>query len=326
MTRTMTIPTRITPTPLPDMAAPNPTTANARESADARIARYQRRTEDVLDRALALQDPGTPRLREAMRYSALGGGKRLRPILVYSTGEALGGSLTSLDVPAAAVELIHVYSLVHDDLPAMDDDELRRGRPTCHRAFDEPTAILAGDALQALAFEVLATHAGGPPDAPSRLAMIRVLSAAIGTSGMAGGQAIDLAAVGRKLELAELENMHRRKTGALIQASVLLGAIAAGVAQGERYDALGRFGAAIGLAFQIQDDILDVEGATETLGKTARADIAKSKPTYPSTMGLDAARQAAVALRDQAVASLSPLGSDAEPLIALAHFVVSRER
>lgn len=307
------------------MAAPLPA-ASPQDSADARIDRYQRRTEDVLDRALALPDPGTARLREAMRYSALGGGKRLRPILVYSTGESLGAPLDALDAPAAAVELIHVYSLVHDDLPAMDDDELRRGRPTCHRAFDEPTAILAGDALQALAFEVLATHEAGPPDAPSRLAMIRVLSAAIGTSGMAGGQAIDLAAVGRSLDLAGLENMHRRKTGALIQASVLLGAIAAGVTGGERYEALGHFGAAIGLAFQIQDDILDVEGATETLGKTARADIAKSKPTYPSTAGLSEARRAAVALRDQAVTALSPLGARAEPLVALAHFVVARER
>lgn len=297
-----------------------------RESAAARIERYQAHIEAVLDRTLALADPGTARLRDAMRYSALGGGKRLRPILVYTTGESLGASLDTLDVPAAAVELIHVYSLVHDDLPAMDDDDLRRGRPTCHRAFDEPTAILAGDALQAHAFELLAHHEAGPPEPHARLAMIRVLAAAIGTSGMAGGQAIDLGSVGLRLSLAGLEDMHRRKTGALIEASVLLGAIASGIRGGVVYEALRAFGAAVGLSFQIQDDILDVEGDVESLGKATGADAARAKPTYPSTVGMDEARRLAIDLRDRAVRSLAPLGERGDGLAELAHYVVARER
>jgi len=289
-----------------------------------RLAAYRSRIETVLDRCLALPDSGTPRLREAMRYSALGGGKRLRPTLVYLTGESVGAPLEELDSAAAAVELIHVYSLVHDDLPAMDDDDLRRGRPTCHRAFDEATAILVGDALQALAFEVLADEASGHQEPATRLAMIRVLAQAAGTSGMAGGQAVDLAAVGQNLTVAAIENMHRRKTGALIEGSVLLGALAAGITGGPRLDGLRRFGAEIGLAFQIQDDILDVEGDTSLLGKTAGADAAHNKPTYPSTAGLNAARERARQLRDNAIAALEPLGSGGTPLADLAHFVVSR--
>src|ERR1700744_3880786 len=203
-----------------------------------RLASYRSRIETVLDGCLALPDSGTARLREAMRYSALGGGKRLRPSLVYLTGESLGAPLDELDSPAAAVELIHVYSLVHDDLPAMDDDDLRRGRPTCHRAFDEATAILVGDALQALPFEVLANDSLGDVVAGTRLSMIRTLAEAAGTAGMAGGQAVDLAAVGQTLSLDELENMHRRKTGALIKGSVLLGAIGAGIASGPDFQAL----------------------------------------------------------------------------------------
>jgi geranylgeranyl pyrophosphate synthase len=290
----------------------------------ARVAACQARIERVLDEALTLPDPGTARLREAMRYSVLGAGKRLRPTLVYLTGESFGAPLSRLDAPAAAVELIHVYSLVHDDLPAMDDDDLRRGRPTCHRAFDEATAILVGDALQALAFAVLA-HApmDGASHAP-RLEMIRVLSRAIGTGGMAGGQAVDLEAVGRTLAVAAVENMHRRKTGALIQASVLLGALAAAVTAGPELAALARFGAEIGLAFQIQDDILDVEGDPELLGKSTGADAAHRKPTYPSTAGLAASRQRARELRDAAIAALEPLGARAAALADLAHFVVSR--
>src|SRR5215469_2723173 len=217
-----------------------------------RIASYRARIEAVLDRCLALPDSGTARLREAMRYSALGGGKRLRPTLVYLTGESLGAPLEDLDSPAAAVELIHVYSLVHDDLPAMDDDDLRRGRPTCHRAYDEATAILVGDALQALAFEVLASDTN-PVIAPSvRIAMIRTLAQAAGTSGMAGGQAVDLAAVGQTLSVAAVENMHQRKTGALIRGSILLGALAAEIPEGPMLQGLERFGSQIGLAFQIQ--------------------------------------------------------------------------
>jgi farnesyl diphosphate synthase len=290
----------------------------------ARVAACQARIEEVLDRALALPDPGTARLREAMRYSVLGAGKRLRPTLVYLTGESLGAALESLDAPAAAVELIHVYSLVHDDLPAMDDDDLRRGRPTCHKAFDEGTAVLVGDALQALAFAVLANDPLRGGSAQGRLEMIRVLARATGTGGMAGGQAIDLAAVGQVLAVAGIEDMHRRKTGALIQCSVLLGALAAGVAGGPQRACLERFGAEVGLAFQIQDDILDVEGDPALLGKSTGADAAHAKPTYPSTAGLAAARRRAGELRDAAVAALAPLGERAAALAQLADFVVNR--
>ena len=291
-------------------------------SLPVRMESYRARIEQVLDRCLALPDAGTIRLREAMRYSTLGGGKRLRPALVYLTGESLGATLRELDAPAAAVELIHVYSLVHDDLPAMDDDDLRRGRPTCHRAYDEATAILVGDALQALAFSVLAedTHAG----AATRLAMIRTLAQAAGTAGMAGGQAVDLAAVGQRLSVNAVENMHRRKTGALIKGSVLLGAVGAGIQSSTDFQALELFGDEIGLAFQIQDDILDVEGDAAVLGKQTGADAALSKPTYPSTVGLRAARERARDLRDRAIQALAPLGTRSTPLVELAHFVVSR--
>jgi geranylgeranyl pyrophosphate synthase len=290
----------------------------------ARVAECQSRIERVLERALSLPDPGTARLREAMRYSVLGAGKRLRPTLVYLTGEALGAPLAQLDAPAAAVELIHVYSLVHDDLPAMDDDDLRRGRPTCHRAYDEATAILVGDALQALAFAVLANDPLAGASAPLRLEMIRVLARATGTSGMAGGQAVDLAAVGRTLTVGAIEDMHRRKTGALIQASVLLGALAAGVSGGAELAGLERFGADVGLAFQIQDDILDVEGDPAVLGKSTGADAAHSKPTYPSTVGLEHARTRARQLRDDGIAALAPLGSRGTALVQLANFIVNR--
>jgi geranylgeranyl pyrophosphate synthase len=289
-----------------------------------RLASYRLRIESVLDKILALPDCGTDRLREAMRYSTLAGGKRLRPTLVYLTGESLGAPLEELDAAAASVELIHVYSLVHDDLPAMDDDDLRRGRPTCHRAFDEATAILVGDALQALAFTVLADESSGHQEASTRLAMIRVLAQAVGTSGMAGGQAVDLAAVGQNLSVAAIEDMHRRKTGALIEGSVLLGALAAGVTSGPRLEGLRRFGAHIGLAFQIQDDILDVEGDPSLLGKTTGADAAHNKPTYPSTAGLAAARNRARQLRDDAITALEPIGTSGTALAELAHFVVSR--
>lgn len=289
----------------------------------ARLARYHERIETVLDDYLTLPNCGTARLRDAMRYSALGGGKRLRPMLVYSTGESLGAPLERLDAGAAAVELVHVYSLVHDDLPAMDNDDLRRGRPTCHRAFDEATAMLAGDALQALAFGVLAREQPGlAPQA--QLRMLHLLADAAGTGGMAGGQAIDLESVGRELTGDEIENMHGRKTGALIQGSVLIGAAAAGVTSGTEHEALRRYGADIGLAFQIQDDILDVEGDPGLLGKTTGADAARSKPTYPSAVGIDAARRRAYELRDRAIAALAPLGDRGNPLADLAEYVVSR--
>jgi geranylgeranyl pyrophosphate synthase len=288
-----------------------------------RVPLYQSRIEGVLARALEIDGGATSRLIEAMRYSTLAGGKRVRPVLVYATGEALGASLEVLDAAAAAVELIHVYSLVHDDLPAMDDDDLRRGRPTCHRAFDEATAILTGDALQARAFEVLA-HAPASIPADARVEMLRVLADSIGTRGMAGGQAIDLESVKQILDEAALERMHRQKTGALIQASVLLGAISAGVRPGKERDGLDRFGAEIGLAFQIQDDILDVEGSTEELGKRAGADADRVKPTYPSVLGIDAARTQALRRRDRAIAALAPLGPRFDHLAEFAGFLVAR--
>jgi geranylgeranyl diphosphate synthase, type II len=289
-----------------------------------RMRLYQDRIERVLAEYLQLPGGSTERLIEAMRYSTLAGGKRLRPMLVYTTGEALGCALETLDPAAAAVELIHVYSLVHDDLPAMDNDDLRRGRATCHRAFDEATAILVGDALQALAFEVLArdgAHAAAPV---ARLEMLQLLSTAIGTSGMAGGQAIDLAAVGHTLDRPALEKMHRLKTGALIHASVMLGAIAAGISSADEREALSRYGRELGLAFQIQDDILDVEGSTEALGKRAGADAGLAKPTYPSIFGLETSHTLANAAHDRAIAALGRLGERAAPLKHLADFVVSR--
>jgi geranylgeranyl pyrophosphate synthase len=285
----------------------------ARDSAlAASIESYQQRIERVLDHELFSDDPATT---------------RLRPVLVYLTGTAFAAPLLRLDAPAAAVELIHAYSLIHDDLPAMDDDDLRRGRPSCHRAFDEGTAILAGDALQGLAFQVLAQPRqlpGGDSSAEQRVLMLATLARAIGIEGMAGGQAIDLEAIGMTLDAAAIEHMHRRKTGALIQASVELGAIAAGVAPGPAYPALQAFGAEIGLAFQIQDDILDVTGETSVTGKTKGADAALGKPTYPSVFGLPAARHLAVQHRDRALAALEGLGTAALHLRALAHYVVDR--
>jgi geranylgeranyl pyrophosphate synthase len=258
-----------------------------------------------------------------MSYSVLNGGKRLRPLLVYVTGEALGASATDLDAPATAVELIHAYSLIHDDLPAMDDDDLRRGMPTCHKAFDEGTAILAGDALQALAFGALTTLGNGLPDA-TRVRMLSVLAGAIGTRGMAGGQAMDLEAAGRPIDAARIEQMHRLKTGALIRASVELGALAAPGVDEARHTALRRYGEEIGLAFQIQDDILDVTGDTAVLGKRAGADAAHGKPNYPSIFGLEQARQLAREHRDRAIAALAGLGEASGPLRSLAHYVVDR--
>jgi geranylgeranyl pyrophosphate synthase len=289
----------------------------------SRVPLYQQRIETVLARALDIPGAATGRLLEAMRYSTLAGGKRVRPVLVYTTGEALGASLETLDAAAAAVELIHVYSLVHDDLPAMDDDDLRRGRPTCHRAYDEATAILTGDALQARAFEVMAQAPASIP-ASARIEMLRVLADAIGTRGMAGGQAIDLEAVQKTLTVTELERMHRQKTGALIQASVLLGAISAGLDDAAQRAALEVFGAEIGLAFQIQDDILDVEGNTTTLGKRAGADANRIKPTYPSVLGLEYARAEALARRDRATTALAPWQERFAHLSEFATFLVSR--
>ena len=290
---------------------------------DTFFREHQTRVERVLERCLPPADAVPTRLHEAMRYSVLGGGKRLRPILVYATGAALGIDPRSLDAPAAAVELIHAYSLVHDDLPAMDDDDLRRGRPTTHRAFDEATAILTGDALQVLAFEVLATDPA-IGSAAARIATIRILAQASGTAGMAGGQALDLAAVGQRLDLPDLEEMHRRKTGALIRASVLMAAAAAADLGAAHQAALDDYAKDVGLAFQIQDDILDVEGSTADIGKQAGADAARSKPTYASILGLDASKQRAQALKVRASERVAILGEKAQILAALARYVVDR--
>ena len=278
------------------------------------------------DRALAARLPAedaTPvELHRAMRYAVLGGGKRLRPLLVYAAGLAVAAADAALDAPACAVELIHAYSLVHDDLPAMDDDALRRGRPTCHVAFGEAMAILAGDALQALAFEILADAALGNV-VPRGAAMLAVLGRACGAEGMAGGQAIDLTAVGQPLSLAALEHMHALKTGALIRASVRLGALA-GQADEATLAALDRYAAAVGLAFQVRDDILDVEGDAAAIGKTVGKDAAAAKPTFPSILGLEASRARLNELVAEALRALQPLGERAALLRELAHYAVQR--
>jgi geranylgeranyl pyrophosphate synthase len=291
---------------------------------EARLRGYQSRVQSVLDRVLPSAELSPQRLHAAQRYAVLSGGKRLRPLLVYCTGEALGLDPGTLDAPAAAVELIHSYSLVHDDLPAMDDDDLRRGRPTTHRAFDEATAILAGDALQVLAFSLLARDRAAGVSFEARVRMIQILADASGTEGMAGGQALDLSAVGRHLTLDELEAMHRLKTGALIRASVLLAAACAGNLTATEWQALDGYSQDIGLAFQIQDDILDVEGNTADLGKTIGADAARAKPTYPSVLGLDAAKSRARELQRRACDRLAPFEGRAQILALLAGFVVDR--
>lgn len=288
------------------------------------LERGRERVNAALERWLPAAERPPQRLHGAMRYAVLGSGKRLRPALVYATGDALGAAPDTLDAPACAVELIHAYSLVHDDLPAMDDDDLRRGSPTCHRQFDEATAILAGDALQAHAFGLITdpAYTAVIPDA-TRARMAATLAGAAGAEGMAGGQAFDLFACGHRPELAELERMHRYKTGALIQASVLLGALAAGAGDDERAQ-LSRYGAAIGLAFQIVDDILDVTADTATLGKAQGADIERNKPTYPALLGVDGARRHAATMRDEALAALEGDDDRFAPLLALARFVVER--
>ncbi len=284
----------------------------------------QRRVEHALDQYLPKPTTQPERLHAAMRHAALGGGKRVRPVLVYATGAALGTAPEQLDGAACAIELIHAYSLVHDDLPAMDDDDLRRGRPTCHRAFDEATAVLAGDALQTLAFSVLCRDEHLPGDAGTRLAMIETLATASGSRGMAGGQAIDLASVGRRIDLPQLELMHIHKTGALIRASVRLGTLGAAGASPDIAQRLDRYAKCVGLAFQVQDDILDVESDSQTLGKTAGKDRAQEKPTYPSLLGLREAKAMASRLHREALESLAGLDARADHLRALADYIVSR--
>jgi farnesyl diphosphate synthase len=288
------------------------------------ISECKQRVEKALDQRLPNTTTLPTRLHEAMRYTCLNGGKRIRPMLVYASGQSLGLPLKLLDAPACAVELIHVYSLVHDDLPAMDDDDLRRNRPTCHRAYDEATAILVGDALQTLAFQVLCCDPNLPGDAASRLAMVETLARASGSRGMAGGQAIDLQSVGQELNLAELENLHIHKTGALIRAAVKLGAQLSPAATKAQVTHLDRYAKCIGLAFQIQDDILDVEGDTQTLGKTKGKDLAQDKPTYTSIIGLQEAKEKAQALIEEALHNLELFSDEADPLRWIARYIISR--
>ena len=292
------------------------------------IAAYQALCQQRVDGAL--QDLLVPpsaeltRLYQAMRYSVMNGGKRVRPLLAYAACEALGADATQANGAACAVELIHAYSLVHDDLPAMDDDDLRRGQPTTHKAFDEACAILAGDGLQSLAFTALLDPTLSPQSDAIRLSMVQVLAQAAGPAGMVGGQAIDLGSVGLQLNQQALEFMHRHKTGALIEASVRLGALASARAQPSQLECLQTYAQAVGLAFQVQDDILDVESDTATLGKRQGADIALNKPTYPALLGLDAAKAYALDLRDQALHALRPFDAAAEPLRELARYIVAR--
>lgn len=288
------------------------------------VRNYQARAGRALDRRLPAAELHPGDLHRAMRYAVLGGGKRIRPVLVYSAGAAVGAAPESLDGPACAVEFIHAYSLIHDDLPAMDNDDLRHGQPTCHKAFGEAMAILAGDALQSLAFQVLGQDPAMVADPAIRLRMLGVLAQAAGSRGMVGGQAIDLVAIGRELTLAELENMHIHKTGALIRASVLLGALSQSTVDPAVLERLDRYAKCIGLAFQIRDDILDVIGDTATLGKTQGADRALNKPTYPALLGLDGAREHARVLYEEALASLESLGAEADPLRWIAGYIVER--
>jgi len=288
------------------------------------MGRVQARVESALERLLPAADIVPQRLHQAMRYAVLGGGKRVRPLLAFAAGDLVGADPARVEITACAVECIHAYSLTHDDLPCMDDDVLRRGKPTCHIAYDEATALLAGDSLQAFAFQILAEHRLA--DDPARLVeMVRILAAACGSRGMAGGQAIDLASVGKTLSLPELEHMHIHKTGALIRASVALGARCAAQLAQEELERLDRYAKCIGLAFQVVDDVLDCEASTATLGKTAGKDAAANKPTYVSVLGATEARTLAEDLRLEAQEALSGFGGRAQRLSELADFIVMRK-
>lgn len=286
------------------------------------MTEYQQRVDKNLDLCLPFTKIHPHRLHEAMRYAIFNGGKRIRPLLVYLTGKALNVDDLNLDAPACAVELIHAYSLVHDDLPAMDDDDLRRGKPSCHKAFDEATAILVGDALQSLAFDVVSYNAHISPK--QNIEMIQTLALASGSRGMVGGQAIDIAAIGKSLNIAELENMHIHKTGALIRASVKMAALACQTIDNNLLNKLDHYAKCIGLAFQIKDDILDIEANTETLGKAQGADLVNDKVTYPSLLGLNGAKQMATELIEDAINSLNDLDHKADPLRWIATYILNR--
>jgi farnesyl diphosphate synthase len=293
---------------------------------DSLLTTSSQRVMQALESWLPEPDSKPSRLHQAMRYASLSGGKHIRPLLVYATGLSLGQELDTLDGPACAVELVHAYSLVHDDLPAMDDDDLRRGQPTCHRAFGEAIAILAGDALQTLAFDILSRDPRMSASAEQRLAMVSLLARASGSRGMAGGQAIDLLAAGSELDLATLEDMHNHKTGALIRCSVGLAALNDPDCDPDRRCLLDTFAHYIGLAFQIRDDILDVEGETTVLGKPQGSDAARDKPTYPALLGLDGAKRMAWDMHEKALAAVAPLGPQAEPLRWISAYIVERNK
>lgn len=290
---------------------------------EAQLKHFSERTQRQLAQSLSVENSFYPPLQEAMLYSLLNGGKRIRPVLVYLANRFCGGSIEQADPPAIAIEMLHSYSLVHDDLPAMDNDELRRGKPTCHIAFDEATAILAGDALLTSAFEILSQPLQGL-SAEQQLAMVHCLSKAAGERGMVLGQAFDLSHVGQSLTLQQLQQMHALKTGALITCALQLGAFSAGVLRGERLETLTQFGNIIGLAFQVKDDVLDVESDTATLGKPSGSDQARNKPTYPALLGLEACNTLLHDLLSQAEALLQPFGEDATDLLSLAHYIVRR--
>jgi farnesyl diphosphate synthase len=285
---------------------------------------WQSRAEEQLAARLPPAESHPSRLHQALRYSVLNGGKRIRPALVYATAKSLGLSESNVDGAACAVEFIHAYSLVHDDLPAMDNDDLRRGRPTCHKAFDEATAILVGDSLQVLAFQILASGPGLPEDPAVRLKLVDLLGTGSGTAGMAGGQAIDLAAKGTTLTTEQIEEMHARKTGALIRTSVLMAACCSTGLPDDVTRALDKYATDIGLAFQIQDDLLDVEGDVQLLGKPTGADQANHKPTYPAIVGIEVARRRMHELHAQALASLRAFGPAASSLASLSDWLVLR--
>ncbi len=304
-----------------------PATEHERREAEAfgmQLEAWRLRMEDALARRLPSASVVPARLHEAMRFSVLGGGKRIRPALLFATARTLGLTEDEVEGAACAIELIHVYSLVHDDLPAMDDDDLRRGRPTCHKAYDEATAILVGDALQPLAFQLLARDPNLPSAPAIRLRLVELLSEASGTAGMAGGQAIDLEVQGRQLDIVQVEDMHARKTGAVIRASVMMAAECAPQLPLNLYGALERFAASVGLAFQIQDDLLDVIGDASALGKATGADRQHAKPTHPTVIGIAASQERVHLLHRQALEALIPFAERAAPLRSLAHWLLSR--
>jgi len=284
----------------------------------------QLRMETVLEQILPSSDLAPQRLHQAMRYATLGGGKRVRPLLAFAAGELSGAPNERVEAVAAAVELIHVYSLVHDDLPCMDDDDLRRGKPTCHVQYDEATALLVGDSLHSLAFQIL-TERPVTHNAALQLEMVRLLALAAGSRGMAGGQAIDLDSVGKALTQPELEFMHIHKTGALIRAAVMLGAHCGHGVDAGQLEAINHYAKCVGLAFQVVDDILDVEASTATLGKTAGKDAQSNKPTYVSILGLSDARALAQELHHNALSALADFGEGAKRLAQLADFIVRRQ-